>query len=493
MQVVQLKEILRKNRFYFKRLSIDLDQGKIKLDCSQVEKLNNNQLKALFAHIKSEWKSWDKLDKFIEMKTLKSEDLRLQIKKFLDSPPHPRNWQMIIIPIGIIGAIAIVIGGKILISNGKIITCENTNYTRQYSPTNLIGKCYKNLTKTPLTIGILTEAKYYEKFKEYLSNQLGASVKDVRIESVDQCYEVARDKIARKDWDIAFTYSPMNSMAASDNGYTWIARMFPERSEYYQSALYTKKNSPINSKNDIKPSHKIAFGCITSASSFYMPIYGLYGKTINVSINHRNIKDLVRNGIVDVGAGSASFIDESQFKIIDKSHDIPGTGVYISPEISPEIQQRIKTLMDNVPPDIKQEKEANYGKGNEPDWTQFRKIAAKAEAIIQCKNLEQNPVKLYGCQCPSPQVKSGIEGQVNGFVKINAQILQLNVDDAQGNTYYLQMEPKILSQVPNGSTPILIKGKKVIIQNIKPKSMKSNLFEIKITDSKQIQVLDGCS
>ncbi|PSF35657.1 hypothetical protein C7H19_15555 [Aphanothece hegewaldii CCALA 016] len=507
--MIKLKDLREKDLITIENASKQLNQKHEKLDCTDVYGLEHEELEALFSHIRHEWLFFPELYNFIDTTTFashKQKNLRIQLKNFVDqkrinNQPTPLNKsrlikllnqrKVFIIPIGIIGVICIA-GIALTTNKGKFLTCEDANYTRHYTLTNPLGKCYKDLNKTPLTIGILTDAKYYEKFKEYLSNQLESTVKDVKIESVNRCYEYARNKIASKDWDVVFTLSPMNSIAASDNGYTWVARMFPDKPEYYQAALYTKKNSSINSIKELNSSHKIALGCIGSASSFYMPIYQLYGKTLNITKDYRDreLDNLVIKGNVDVSARAASFVDETKFKIIHKSSDIPGSGVYLSPDLAPEIQQQIINVMKNAPLELK--KEANYGDGKEPNWTEFRKIANKAEEIVQCKNLTQNPVKLFGCQCPIPQVKGGIVGKVDSFVKINAETLQLNVNDEQGNTYYLKLEPKILGQVKNGTTPLTIKGKTIIINDVNPKSIKSNLFEIDITNSKQIQVLEGC-
>ena len=118
----------------------------------------------------------------------------------------------------------------------------------------------------------------------------------------DLPYQEAKNKLATKQWDIAFTLSPMISVAAQDNGYHWAARMFANYPPYYQSALFVKANSPIRSLADLSPSTKIALGDFNSASSFYMPSYDLYGKTLLVDMGYRgdDIREMVSSGQADV-------------------------------------------------------------------------------------------------------------------------------------------------------------------------------------------------
>lgn len=136
-----------------------------------------------------------------------------------------------------------------------------------------------------LTIGTLSDPKYNGDLADYLRKELipsnfiefflGKKV-DLAIDG-DQnlAYQEAKNRIAKKQWDIAFTLSPIVSVAAKDNGYRFAALMFPENPPYYQSALYVRADSPIQSLNDITPSTVIALGGFNSASSFYMPVYDL--------------------------------------------------------------------------------------------------------------------------------------------------------------------------------------------------------------------------
>ena len=257
--------------------------------------------------------------------------------------------------------------------------------------------CYKDLAKTPLRIGILSSPDQYASFKSYLKQQLGSKALDVIIEgNSDISYAEAQDKIANQEWDIVFALSPMNGIKAKDNGYTWLARMFPQLPLTYQAALYVKSNSPIQSVNDIKSNTKIALGDFNSASSFYMPAYDLYGKSITVTTGHRGnkIKDLVASGIVDVGAGVYSTVkDNPQFRVIQVSREIPGSGVYLSPKLAPSSQEQIRQILMNAPKAIQQA--ANYGPGQEPHYAVFRAISRRADEVMGCADFDRQPVQFF--------------------------------------------------------------------------------------------------
>lgn len=355
------------------------------------------------------------------------------------------------------------------------------------------GTCYKDLQKASLVVGILTEPESYQSLSNYLKEKLGDDVQPIKIEQ-SQTYQETRNHIARKEWDLVFAYSPMNSMAANDNGYTWVARMFPQFAPYYKAAIFVRDNSSIKSLNDIKPSHTIALGNFSSASGFYVPIYYLYGSTIKVTMNHKNrdIISMVKEGKVDLGVATYTSIkDDSHLKAIMVSQDIPGSGVYLSPKLSKEDRERIKNVLLEAPPEI--QKQANYSKDNEPAWNEIRKIAVKAEAVISCANFNVNPVRIFGCQSSSASatnVPDGTKLKVNSFKLQGDEYVWLTASSANGDIYHLVVDLKTLSGVPNGNTPRTIMGKNIVVSSeVKPKELSQGGKQLLIVNSNQISVL----
>ncbi len=349
------------------------------------------------------------------------------------------------------------------------------------------GICYKDISRSPLLIGILTQPEKYTQLQTYLKKQLGSQVLDVVIEGNSEItYQEAQDNIAKRKWDVVFALSPMNSMRAKDNGYKWIARMFPSFPPTYQSALFVKKDSPIMSLNDITASTILALGDFSSASSFYMPAYDLYGKSITVTPGHksRKIIELVAKGEADVGANVYTNVkDDSGLRVIHVSREIPGVGVYLSPKLSPTTQQQIKQMLMDVPQTIKEE--ANYGTGEEPDYEAFRAISLKADEILSCADFSKKaPVDFFCSQKPQ-----GIVGTINGFTNEGDGMIRLRLKQKTDKTCYVMISLQTLSRVPGGTSPGIINRKQVSIIGVEPKQLGDGICTLTIDNSNQLVVL----
>uniref|UniRef100_B8HSV5 ABC-type phosphate/phosphonate transport system periplasmic component-like protein n=1 Tax=Cyanothece sp. (strain PCC 7425 / ATCC 29141) TaxID=395961 RepID=B8HSV5_CYAP4 len=259
-----------------------------------------------------------------------------------------------------------------------------------------------------LRIGILTDPEKHKTLSAYLQEQLipdnfinylqGEKLQIVVEGDPQLSYQQAKDKIATKVWDIAFTESPMIAVAAKDNNYTFAARMYPQEAPYYQSVLFVRSDSPIRALSDLRPTTVIALGNFNSASSFFMPVYDLYGKTFNLRIGNRSseIRQLVKGGQVEVGAGAEVVIrKDPQLRVIHVSRNIPGSGVYLSPQLSPVDRETIQRTLLSAPENIKVA--ANFGAGEELDYSEFIKIVRRLEGMLSCVDWQRTSVQLF---CP---------------------------------------------------------------------------------------------
>lgn len=334
--------------------------------------------------------------------------------------------------------------------------------------------CYKDLASSTLVIGVLGSLESYQMLTDYLQVNLNDDLMSVIVEGgFDISYQDAKDQISLQRWDLVFAYSPMISMAARDNNYQWVGRMFPDSPSYYQSSLFVRTDSSINSISDINPTHILALGNFGSASSFYRPIYDLYGKSVRVTMNHRSaqIKDLVLSGNADIGASSLTAVqEEPELKIIHVSTDIPGSGLYISPNLAPTDRAKLTQLLLNAPPEIRDQREgANYGEGVEPDWEEFRRISLRVEEIIQCRTFEEDPVPLFcseeSLELPQSEQSDGSVGIVKGFQFLDNNRVRFNLINESGQLNYLVIEVSTLSGIPNGQTPATLNNKTVIVSS----------------------------
>ena len=348
---------------------------------------------------------------------------------------------------------------------------------------------------TQLTIGTLSTLSSYESLADYLINYLQNRLGDryqVLIDGgSDISYQDAKAKLASREWDIAFTYSPMLSVIARDNGYTYAGvRMFPDSEPYYESALFVRQDSPINSLQDLGPSVTLALGDFNSASSFYMPIYGLYGKRLRVIIGNRGkrIREMVASGEADVGAVAYSTIkDKAEFKIIHISRKIPGSGVYLSPNLTDVQREAIGSALLSAPAEI--QKEANFGQGSEVDYTEFIKISRRVEQLLGCTDFNQPVVNLFcGLDSsstslpPTSSETASIQGKINGFSFVDQETVVFYLVSTDGKRYRLTI-PRLLLNQSSLPPPPGWQNRTVVLRNSQPDD------QLKITVSKIEQVV----
>jgi endonuclease YncB( thermonuclease family)/ABC-type phosphate/phosphonate transport system substrate-binding protein len=362
------------------------------------------------------------------------------------------------------------------------------------SPTSSIpGSTEPKLQATTLTIGILSPPKYYQGLADYLKQQFGNKVQIVIDGDEKLSYEKARQRMINKEWDISFPQSPMLSIAAKNNGYTFAARMFPNSPPYYQATIFTKANSPIKSISDLKPTHTIAMGDFNSASSFYMASYDLYGKTLKVNMGHKSykIRELVKTGKADIGAAAYIAVkDDKDLRIIHLSKQIPGGNVYLSPNLSESDRQTITQVLLNAPANIR--KDANYGVGEEADYSQLIKISERTEQVLKCAKFpKENSIGSVNFYCPNGKVdipsKTEIIGKINGWTK-KGEVESFKLLGDKNQIYEVIIPEKIFNQIPDAPSPIAIQRKNVKIINVNPKKQ-GGINQLTITAPNQFIVL----
>ncbi len=329
-------------------------------------------------------------------------------------------------------AIALAISGGIFRIWQLNKPCPNSNEKRVWNA------CYKNLAVAPLVIGIATPPKTedYSALATYLQRKLNLKVEVDR----DTPYGQNSQRIARKNWDIAFTRSPIFSIVAEDNNYFGMAAMFPDRPSYYRGALYVRADSEIQSIADINSTTTIALGSPESAPTFHLPIYTLYGKSLRIGIGYspNETKELVKSGEVDIASSRYDAVkDDSQLRIIHISKAIPGAGVYLSPKLSSDDRKRISSALLNAPAEVRSK--ANYGAGKIPDYDELRKILFRTESILSCPGFKLNSLSLNKtvsvfCQ-ETNQQQNIIQGQVTEYTVSTSENIEFKVVTSTNAVY----------------------------------------------------------
>lgn len=354
------------------------------------------------------------------------------------------------------------------------------------------GKCYRDFQVKPLTIGVAIGApdEDYESLATYLSNTLRIPVVIDR----NTKYEQIPNRIVQKDWDIAFTRSPLFSIIAEDNRYTGVGLMFPEVGAYYRAALYVRKDSEIQSIDDLNSTTTIALGNAESAPTFHLPIYALYGKSLRVGIGYRPSEaiKLVKAGKIDVGAGRYDAVKEDpDLRIIYVSKAIPSAGVYLSPSLA-NSENRIRDALINAPSDIRAK--AKYSDLKIPNYDQLRQIVARTESILGCPGFNINafnlnkPVNLF---CRQTQSSNIIQGQITEYKVVTSGNIEFKVVTPSNQIYLVFVSRQILNQIP--INPVDTIDKFVQLKNIKPQQLANRTWSVEINSPQQISLVNDLS
>jgi serine/threonine protein kinase len=261
------------------------------------------------------------------------------------------------------------------------------------------------VSNSTITVGILTSPADYRELGDYLRKELvpanyfdylqGKQVGIIIEGDKSLSYQEVKKRLAAKKWDIVFARSPMIARFSQKQSYSYLAGMFPG-SPTYKSGIFVKANSPIRSINDIKSNTVVALGDFNSASGFYMPVYDLYGKTFSAKIaRNQSPRSMVSEGKAEVGTvaiGDQLKPNNPEFRIIHTSRNIPGSGVYLSPQFASQHEQ-IKQVLLAASKSIT--KKVNYGDVPEPNYTEFDKITDRVDSIIECVDFDKSPVNLF--------------------------------------------------------------------------------------------------
>jgi serine/threonine protein kinase len=344
----------------------------------------------------------------------------------------------------------------------------------------------------------------YNDLTDYFKNKLQERFgKDVSVKlhainiSEDQALERAKQEIKSKKWDLAFTGVPMLSAAAINNSYRFAARMAPNRTQS-ESVLFVRKESPIQSIDDLTADKAIALADFNSAQGFYMPVYDLYGKTLRVDMNNnaREAMQKVRSGQVDVGASIylSSLKKATDLRVLHVSRAIPLAGVYIAPSLTSQDQKLVTDLLLTAPSAIREN--ARYKAGKPTDYTEFLKVVKRVEEITSCSDWQANPVKFYCGNVSSDTSKdnnksrsaeSSLIGTTSGYRAFDNRI-EFTLQGEDHKTYRLVLPRTVLNSDPNLDSPGALNFKKVAVQSIQPVEV-DKVPELRITAPGQLKVL----
>jgi phosphonate transport system substrate-binding protein len=223
----------------------------------------------------------------------------------------------------------------------------------------------------------------YQRFQNYLGEQtkipLELEIAYNELQAVDQ--------IERGNWDIVFA-PPGLAALATQRGYT---QLFPlERADISEhSLIVVLEDSSITRLVDLsfKP---VAMGKPGSAAGYYLPLYNLYGLTLEevyFAPTPKTILEWVSDGTVAAGAISEQEFEQYQrdfpevdFRVLNESRRSIPPGVVLLGVVERGQGEYITRVMKEAPADITSD--ARYIPTAElPDYSEMIRVVEKIKPL----------------------------------------------------------------------------------------------------------------
>lgn len=251
-----------------------------------------------------------------------------------------------------------------------------------------------------ITIGVVSYGEgtesldRYEPLKDYLATQTNAIVE------LEPAYNElkALEQIKQQNWSLVFVPPGLSAIAIKRQLYT---PLFPSEgiNRLEKSVLVVLKNSPLEDIRDLS-NRTIALGKTGSATGYYLPLYDLYGLTlqeIKLAPTPKQVLKWLQEGTVVAGALSEKEFElyrrqfKAEFRILHKSRTIPPAMVMLASNLPKNRQTRISELLKNAPSSSIE----NIGYAPNipiPDYQQFIILIAKVKPLE--KKVRQIPATL---------------------------------------------------------------------------------------------------
>lgn len=253
-----------------------------------------------------------------------------------------------------------------------------------------------------LSVGVVSyEAKdnsveKFADFKEYIGKQLNCIVE------LEPVYNEVKalTQIAQKKWDLVFAPSGLAAIAISSYDYLPIVPL--ESVRQTRSVIAVRQDSNFESHRDLA-GEVIALGQKGSATSYYLPIYNLYGlqfAEVKFAPTPNTILTWLDKDKIAAGALSmAEFqryrqnFQPNRFKVVQvDSHAVPPGAILISDRIERNLQEQIEQKLAETPSFIA----ASVGflpNEEPPDYDYLVKVIERVRPIAE--NIKDKPALLY--------------------------------------------------------------------------------------------------
>ena len=203
----------------------------------------------------------------------------------------------------------------------------------------------------------------------------------------DQSWVDAVEQVRANHWSLVFAPSGLAAIAMAEANYQSILPLLGTPNQ--KSVLVVRHDSPVQVLVDLA-NQTIALGAAGSATGYYLPLYDLYGLTlqkIEFAPTPATALEWVANGRVAAGAMAEDdfqqyrkTLEEGTFRILHTSRPVPPGAVLISPAVDRNQQQYIELAMLNAPPTLTSD--AGYvPNAAPPDLTQLIALVEKVRPL----------------------------------------------------------------------------------------------------------------
>jgi hypothetical protein len=310
--------------------------------------------------------------------------------------------------------------------------------------------------------------KYYPSIQVKLDESLDVARQDRN--------KVAEEKIKGKNWDIAFTGSPLIALGAREHGYQFAFAPKVRGQSSLETSIFVRRDSSIKALGDLKANKVIALGNTDNLVGFYMPVYDLYGTQVRMKPGNMlsKIPNMVLCKEVDAGVGPSRLVKQNpNFTVLSNRTIKPG-GVYFSPKLSADAQILLKQIFSNAPENI--QFAAGYDlQGKEPDnsdYERVQEIKERAEELI---------AKIAPVSTKSAPIQ--IVGTIENIRHVKADRDSISIKIQTGTVYDVQISPTLVQQL-NVDADKLIK-KQIEIKDLQADD--KNVFQVTTIGQIKIQ------
>lgn len=251
-----------------------------------------------------------------------------------------------------------------------------------------------------LTIGLVSydagnrAVDQYEAFRQYMAEQLQAVVE------LEPAFNELRavEQVQSRTWSLVFAPPGLAAIAISEGQYV---PLFPlQGTPNQRSVIVVKSDSPFETVADLS-NQVIALGEPGSATGYYLPLYDLFGLTLEEIRFAPTPKAVLEwTASQEIAAGALSEQDfqqyrgefpDTRFRILHQSRVIPPGAVLLSPLVERNQQRLIEQAMAAAPSSIAAD--AGYVPNADlPTFNQLIELVSKVRPLEP--SLQQKPAVL---------------------------------------------------------------------------------------------------